>query len=558
MSERLRFNLLDQPWIPVTELVTGMPREVGLREVILDAHRFREIVDGSPLTTAALYRLVIAVLHAALDGPESVDAWGDVWDQGHFLSDQINPYLDRWAERFDLFHPEFPFYQRAELEEDEAKPISWIVLTMPTDSGPTLFDHTSSCQPGRLTAAEAGRALVTYQAYIYGGTNTYRKGEDPKFFKYADGSPLFKCVVVIVTGQTLFETLMLNLHRYAPDDEEPMRVVGEDAPAWQRDEPTEAEDRVPNGYRDLLTWQSRRVRLVPRRAANESIIVDRVFAMKGNQFPETWDARSGETMVAYAVRKGAKPTESPWYPVGIRDDRALWRDSGAMFQSIVDHTQRPRSLDWLSELAYEERFADRSTIYEMDAFGIRAKEAKLKAWRHDRMPLPVTMLRVEAQVEAIRVALRFAEDVAGALRFAEERFAELALAPTSDQREGRKPDREKGVKPLAKALALEATYWPRLEAPFFSLVRGIPDDGATDEYGETRFGARELVRWRDEVRRSAFDALRRLTALSETSPRALKAATVAEGVFRARIGRLAAAFNQTIGLDRVTGEGDAA
>jgi len=58
-----------------------------------------------------------------------------------------------------------------------------------------------------------------------------------------------------VRGQSLFHTLMLNLLQYDPKGGFPFESEADDSPAWERDEPTQPEDRRPRGYLDLLTWQ---------------------------------------------------------------------------------------------------------------------------------------------------------------------------------------------------------------------------------------------------------------------------------------------------------------
>ena len=70
---------------------------------------------------------------------------------------------------------------------------------------------------------------------------------------------------------------MLNLCRYAPEEGDPWDFDRNgDIPAWERDEDTRPEDRSPNGYIDLLTWQSRRIRLHPETRHDGSAVVNNV------------------------------------------------------------------------------------------------------------------------------------------------------------------------------------------------------------------------------------------------------------------------------------------
>ena len=112
-----RFNLLYDPWIPVRPQGGGPVREVGLRELLLRARDFGRIDDPSPLVTVALLRLSLALLHRALNGPQRIeDAAG--WFLHGFPAERLGTYFAEWEDRFDLFHPERPFWQVRGLTPD--------------------------------------------------------------------------------------------------------------------------------------------------------------------------------------------------------------------------------------------------------------------------------------------------------------------------------------------------------------------------------------------------------------------------------------------------------
>lgn len=58
------FDLLTERWIPVLD-EDGEPDEPGLEQVLLRAHEPRRITGETPPMTAALHRLVLALLHRA-------------------------------------------------------------------------------------------------------------------------------------------------------------------------------------------------------------------------------------------------------------------------------------------------------------------------------------------------------------------------------------------------------------------------------------------------------------------------------------------------------------
>jgi hypothetical protein len=90
------FNLIDEPFLPVVRL-DGRTKEVGLRTALRQAHDLRELRDDSPLVTAALHRLLLAVLHRVF-GPEDEDAWARLRDRGRWDAEAIDAYLGHWRE----------------------------------------------------------------------------------------------------------------------------------------------------------------------------------------------------------------------------------------------------------------------------------------------------------------------------------------------------------------------------------------------------------------------------------------------------------------------------
>src|SRR5207249_4299563 len=135
-------------------------------------------------------------------------------------------------------------------------------------------------------AEEAARWLVAFQGFALGGLITTEEGRKTQDGS-ADAGQLVKSAVALAKGDTLFQTLMLNLVHYSADDEEPFPFKERaDKPAWERDDETRADDRRYDGYLDLLTWQCRRVKLVPERDHEGKLLgVSGVVTMKGFQLP---------------------------------------------------------------------------------------------------------------------------------------------------------------------------------------------------------------------------------------------------------------------------------
>ena len=78
----------------------------------MQAHEWREIRGDTPLETASLHRLLLAVLHRVF-GPKSTRAWKSLWGREQFDRGMLDEYLHqpKIHQRFDLFDSEKPFYQ---------------------------------------------------------------------------------------------------------------------------------------------------------------------------------------------------------------------------------------------------------------------------------------------------------------------------------------------------------------------------------------------------------------------------------------------------------------
>ena len=72
------FNLITAQWILVQQQ-DGLVEEVSLLDLFARAHELRGVVGEVPTQTFAITRLLLAILHRALDGPSSIDDWARLW-----------------------------------------------------------------------------------------------------------------------------------------------------------------------------------------------------------------------------------------------------------------------------------------------------------------------------------------------------------------------------------------------------------------------------------------------------------------------------------------------
>ncbi|MFF5257150.1 type I-E CRISPR-associated protein Cse1/CasA [Streptomyces leeuwenhoekii] len=277
------FNLVREAWVPVQRL-DGTVAELSLREVFASADTLRGIVGDVPTQNPVLLRLLLAVLHDALEGPATLEDWEDLWQSPRPFTAAVD-YLQRHTDSFKLFDDKRPFFQVAGLRtaKDEVAPLSRIVADVPT--GSALF---SMRRPGvnHLSFAEAARWLLHAHAFDTSGIKSAMKGDEKrskagKVYPLGVGS-LGHLGCMFAEGATLRETLLLNLIPFeeAYGASEFAKRISEDRPAWRQDEPygpgprgERAGGANPMGLRDLYTWQSRRIRLCPEGSAVTGVVL---------------------------------------------------------------------------------------------------------------------------------------------------------------------------------------------------------------------------------------------------------------------------------------------
>jgi CRISPR system Cascade subunit CasA len=523
------FNLIDEKWIPCI-LPDGNRVELSIQEVFKTAPDIMEIFDPSPLVTVALHRLLLAILHRNF-GPSDKYAWQQIWDNRIWDTNQIMAYLSKWHDRFDLFDKKHPFYQCASLPSNNLdshgkmtsleKPLANMIHELAAGDNATLFDHTFEASPDIFTPAEAARSLITYQAFSVGGLITRLPGEGPS----SDNAPLVKGAVILIKGKNLFQTLMLNFHVYNPDDAEPMEMI-DDAPAWENNNDVRPETRRPKGYLDLLTWQSRRVKLIPE-PKNEELYVRYVIIMNGYQFPSDFSLYNKETMLAYKAIGKPAIHQSPWMPIVFQEDRALWRDSLSLFQSIQNINQRPKIITWLNDLVTHEIIPIYST-YNMTISGLVTSKAKILLWRHERIPIPLKYLRDEPLVNKLGQSLEITEETARTLENSIWNIAKEIIAPNTEKLND---NQKKNIKNLTNNMAVSRPYWANLGQSFNNLVLKLAEDN-TDEKSAT------LKWWASIIFKEAMDAFSTISDNLNRNGKWLKAIAIAQNDFEIKLNHI--------------------
>lgn len=497
------FNLVDEPWIPCVH-PDGRVEELGLRQTLLRAHELRGVQGDSPLETAALYRLLLAVLHSALRGPKTWEAWGELWEAGRWPPQVVNGYLDQWRERFDLFHSQRPFYQAS---DDRVKPksIASLVLDMVSGNNAVLFDHHTEETGVTLAPAKAARTVVVAQTFGLAGLS----GIPGQAFTDA---PWARGIIFLVESDDLFRVLMLNLMKY-PDEKLNNMRSKDDLPAWEQDDPSRPNRQIPHGYLDYLTWQNRRVLLVPE-GDGKSPTVSAMSVAPGLRL----DASVFDPFKLYHKGQG-KGGEDIWLITRFSEDRALWRDSDSLFGLKGERGKPPQTFYALANLVAEGLILQQQKFRFM-ALGMANDQAKVEFFQENHFPLPLEYLKDENLVIGLSISIQKAEQTHFAVKIAAQWLAALVLSPNADGKKWQEIDRI--TREQAGSLMLhwnvDRFYWQRLEIPFLRLLEDLPHDPAA------------VDAWNETLRQAAWQALEQAAEAAGDDPAALKAAVRARGV----------------------------
>lgn len=470
-----KFNLLEDPWIPV--LRDGQVREVGLGEVLLEAHTVERIETPSPLEEASLHRLLLAVLYRAQPVRDEDDSL-EILDKGSFDRTSLERYLDRYHERFYLFHKTAPFLQIADLPDDKPLPWSKLLPELASGNNPTLFDHTTEENVPQASYSQAARALLVHQSYALGGL-LRRLGVTS-----AEDAPLARPAVFLPTDSTLLRTLVLNL---VPEG------LPDDVPTWETaplrvDDVARKTTRWPlEGAARVYSWPSRGVRLLDDG--------DGVRNMAYGPGVEPQDVSWRDPMVAYRLSKQGKLT-----PLRLSMEKSFWRDFAAMLPGTGGAL--PGVLFHAFRLAEEA-----GASYRLRVLGQVSDQAKVYDVRREVYPLPRDLLSPAAQAY-LRWGLELAEGLGRGLGKAAWQVARGTLG-----------DRDLNeLQAFAKSLPLLRLYWAELDAKFPGFLNSLE-------------GPEVLGGWSEALRRAAWTAWDETRKFVGTESRHLKALVEGEGAF---------------------------
>ena len=429
----------------------------------------REIQADNPPTTLAIHRFLLAILHRAYRGPKNVDHWEEIqFDNGK----RAIAYLEQWRDRFDLFHPEQPFMQDAEIPEESAGDV-YLAHVLHGNNTSTVFCHEHEWSDSSLSIPEAARLVLRLHNFDTGGRKTGAT-------ESAAVLPMMDAANVLVRGHNLCETLLLNLIQY-DGVEKPCVSRGDDLPIWER-QSQKPKERIPVGYVDYLTYQWRRVKVF---AQGNRVV--RVALHPGDRIPKSLSTSQWECGIAYSKNKNGL------MPVRLNQSRSLWRDSAVFLQSSDKTSSCPRILEWVATLKAEEDLLG-SNVY-LQILGLNVDNAKPLGWTSQQFAAQLIYLTNKALWQTLSRAISIAEDHQQVFRaFKGSPYHALAEILKNNDTAG-----------FAATLDGESRYWAILDRKFQELLQALPMDKTNDGNGIT-YGSVVLPNWTKTVQDAAREA----------------------------------------------------
>lgn len=494
------FDLIKEKWIPVKTL-TGENIEVSLIDALLKAKEYKRIEDPSPLVVAALHRFLLAVLHRALQGPTDIKQNVE-WFKNGFPEEKIINYLDKWKDRFDLFHPEYPFYQVRDLSESFTKHWRFLAAELGSGSTTVLYNYSKRASEPvidyTILAKDIVKHVLEHQTFSLQGTIQ-------RILTSQGGAPSTTAAILICMGDNLHETFTLNLIPYNKNQQEL------DLPVWERKPEKMSLDYMKGkkkknkkgadidegvieslaGITSLYTWPTRSIKLLPEE--NESMIEIRniLYASGVSIKRDKSMATFFDPMVTYKTDK-----KKGFISISLSKDKAFWRDfSSLLIAEENSYNRAPQNVNYSAEI-YD--YLNKSEPIKVSIFGQSTDNMKIEFFRNENYSIPISVLKSrkikEVIIEALEISemsfYKLKESTFYLLVFMEPKIKNDALKDIKSlwsKVSNPPPISEKPIvtklRSTIQKLPSTITYWSTLESHFTTFLSNFskmsPDDNET-------------------------------------------------------------------------------
>ncbi|WP_432107689.1 type I-E CRISPR-associated protein Cse1/CasA [Streptomyces sp. AA1529] len=466
------FNLVDEAWIPAQH-ADGHVARVSLRTALVYADELVSLpVEPSTLLPAVLRQTLLPLMLGALGAPGTLDEWSVRHAEGRFSERErklIDDHLDDQRSAFELFDEKWPFAQVGGLEaaSGDTKPVSLLIPSVATGNNVPMFTAFAEAYPFSLSPQDAALWLLHAHCWDTAAIKTGARGDGQAAKGKTTGNPtgpLGQFGVIVPAGATLYETLILNTP-VVPDG-----LSSEDRPQWQAAESGGPgwEARAALGLLDALTWQSRRIRLIPRETSG-GLHVDRVVVCAGDRITAVRTEFEWHTAWTYTAKP--KKGQAPLRPRRHRSGEHAWQGLATLLAlGREEDGDGPRTSGLLQQIGKLETSGrvPPGLPLQLHTCGLvyGNQSAIVDDALADSLPLPVAALAADSRTRtAVLDAVEQADQTAQALN---------RLSADLRRAEGAEPVAwDKGQRP-------SVTFLQAVDVPMRRLLRGL-QQASTDE-----------------------------------------------------------------------------
>jgi CRISPR system Cascade subunit CasA len=507
------FNLLDEPWIRVIDEACEI-HEVSLPELFEHAHDYRDLCGELPTQDFAMLRLLLAVLHTVfsrydvkgdelpLDHPdEAMERWQELWESRRFPARIITEYLESQRENFYLFHPERPFYQCEHAKAGTEYSASKLNGNLSESSNKVrLFTDISGRAKEEMSFAEAARWLLYVNAYDDTSAKPSRESKEKGLKLPSTGVGwLGKLGIIFVSGDNLFETLMLNLIML----DERKELFEKENPVWERKEIPDGE-RVqisfPDNLSELYTLQSRRLYL-----KKEDQRVTGYFLLGGDFFDRECKTGSGLVEPMTVWKNPDNKKTDIYIPWRHNESKQFWKECSAAILGDEGNRQ-PGIISWIKYLEGEGWIRNYDLNVRIVSVQYGDKDFFVTNVFSDSLQMHASLLSdMNARwKKAVLDSIEFCDDIAKKVWMLAK---DVNLAAGGS-------DRTKESKGTSSVFAdhVKAGFYNRVDGPFRRWLYGLtPEADCDDELSNKR------IQWRRECVEIARQMGKELISQADTA-----------------------------------------
>ena len=382
------YNLFDEPWISV-EGLDGKVQELGIYDVIKNAHNLRYLIEPMPIVQISIYRLLICIIKDMHEIENKYDL-EELLEKGQFDQKLIDEFKDTYYDRFFLFADTNAFYQGNFIDQKKKDSVSRLMVYLPTGNNETFFYHSFQNQHA-ISPKYCVKALLTWPLFATQGGSGYSPGINQK-------PPWY----ILIRGDNLFQTLVLNIPAVSIEINS-----GPNITPWNSDDYVGIRRNVSSVSTIYgMTFLPRYIHLIPDGPGyctfssewSDHLVKEIIFQM-GNKFTGKWiDPNVGYKIDAKRGPIPLRPVEGErvWQNISglifLKENEEILSQSGK--KSVIKYKRATIIDQYIDFQVFSDMVkSDREILIEI--YGLRSDQAKINEWHRESFTLPAKIMLIE-------------------------------------------------------------------------------------------------------------------------------------------------------------------